>query len=62
MFNALPPVPNTVVVGSGTLAFQSCSDATLSYTFTGGSNSGASGTIALGRGPVPYGGAGCWDY
>ena len=50
------PAPNTVAVGSGTVAFQSCSSATLSYTFTGGSSSGKSGTIALSRvGPVPPG-------
>jgi photosystem II stability/assembly factor-like uncharacterized protein len=62
LFNTVPPIPSTVAVGSATLEFQDCSDATLSYSFTGGSNSGASGTIQLGRGPVPYGGAGCWDY
>ena len=55
MFNALPPIPSTVAVGSATLAFQSCTDATLSYSFTGGSNSGASGTILLVRDFVPYG-------
>jgi hypothetical protein len=50
------PAPNTVVVGSGTIAFQRCSSATLSYSFTGGSSNGASGTIALKRvGPVPAG-------
>ena len=49
MFNALPPTPSTVAVGSATLAFQSCTNATLSYSFTGGSNSGASGTIQLVR-------------
>jgi hypothetical protein len=50
------PAPNTVAVGSGTVAFQSCSSATLSYNFTGGSSSGKSGTIALSRvGPVPAG-------
>ena len=50
------PEPNTVVVGSGILAFQSCSSATLSYNFTSGSSSGASGSIALKRvGPVPAG-------
>jgi hypothetical protein len=50
------PAPSTVVVGSGTLAFQSCSSATLSYSFNGGSSSGASGAIALRRvGPVPAG-------
>ena len=62
MFNTLPPIPSTVAVGSATLTFQDCSDATLNYSFTGGSNSGASGTIKLGRDFVPYGGAGCWDY
>ncbi len=62
MFNTLPPIPSTVAVGSATLVFQDCWDATLSYSFTGGSSSGASGTIQLGRGPVPYGSAGCWDY
>jgi len=46
----------TVQVGSGTMVFQSCSAATFSYTFTGGSSSGSSGTITLGRvGPVPPG-------
>ena len=38
------PAPSTVVVGSGTIAFESCTSATLSYNFTGGSSSGASGT------------------
>jgi hypothetical protein len=48
--------PTTVSVGSGTLSFQSCTSATLSYNFTGATNGGASGTIALSRvGPVPVG-------
>jgi hypothetical protein len=59
MFNTLPPVPSTVAVGSATLAFQSCYDATLSYSFTGGSNSGASGTIKLSKSFLAYGGSGC---
>jgi hypothetical protein len=51
-----PPGQKTVPVGTGTMAFQSCSAATLSYSFTGGSSSGASGTIVLQRvGPVPKG-------
>ena len=51
----LPP-PSSVQVGTGTLAFQSCSAATFSYNFTGGSSSGMSGLIALSRiGPVPAG-------
>ena len=51
-----PPGQQTVPVGSGTLAFQSCSAATFAYNFTGGSSSGLSGSIALSRvGPVPAG-------
>ena len=50
------PAPASVVVGTGTLAFQSCSTATFSYNFTDGSSKGLSGTIALTRiGPVPVG-------
>ena len=50
------PAPHNTAVGTATLAFQSCAAATLSFTFTGGSNAGASGTIALVRvGPVPPG-------
>ena len=53
---AAVPGMQTVAVGTGTLAFQNCSAATLSFTFTGGSSSGSSGTIALKRvGPVPKG-------
>jgi hypothetical protein len=51
-----PTAVATVPVGSGTLAFQSCTAATFSYIFTGGSSSGLSGTIDLSRvGPVPPG-------
>jgi hypothetical protein len=50
------PGPPTVPVGSGTLAFQSCTAATFNYTFTGGTSTGLSGTITLSRvGPVPPG-------
>jgi hypothetical protein len=57
MFDApTPPGQKTVAVGTGTLAFQSCSSATFSYNFTGGSSSGLSGIIALSRvGPLPPG-------
>ena len=49
-----PTVPTSTKVGTGTLAFQSCSTATFNFNFTGGSSSGSSGTIALSRiGPVP---------
>ena len=51
-----PPGQSTVPVGTGTMAFQSCSAATFSYNFTGGSSSGSSGVITLSRvGPVPPG-------
>lgn len=53
-FNATSPAPVTVQVGSGTLSYQSCGAATLSYAFTGGASSGISGTISLARvGPIP---------
>ena len=56
VFNAAAPAPSTVVVGTGTLTFQSCSGATLDYNFTGGSSAGASGAITLSRiGPLPQG-------
>jgi hypothetical protein len=57
VFNMPPPASQkTVAVGSGTMAFQSCTAATFSYNFTAGSSSGLSGTIALSRvGPVPPG-------
>lgn len=50
------PAAKTMSVGTGVLAFQSCSAATLNYSFTGGSGSGLSGGIAAERiGPVPAG-------
>src|SRR6185369_2115078 len=51
-----PTRPNSVTVGSGTMTFLSCTSAALDFNFTGGSSSGASGTINLSRiGPVPQG-------
>jgi len=51
-----PPGQKTVVVGTGTMAIQSCTAATFSYSFTGGTSIGLSGTITLSRiGPVPPG-------
>ena len=51
-----PPGQQTVVVGTGTMEFQSCSAARFSYQFTGGTSSGLSGFINLRRvGPVPPG-------
>ena len=57
IFNTPTPAgQETVAVGTGTLAFQSCTAGTFSYTFTGGSSSGLSGTILLVRvGPTPPG-------
>ena len=55
-FDSVIGVPHSVAVGTGTLAFQSCSGARLDFNFTGGSSSGTSGAIALSRiGPVPQG-------
>ena len=51
-----PPGQETVPVGTGTMTFQSCSAATFSYNFTGGSSARLAGTINLRRvGPVPPG-------
>jgi DNA-binding beta-propeller fold protein YncE len=51
-----PGGQQTEAVGTGTLAFQSCAAATLSYNFTGGTSIGLSGTITLSRvGAVPLG-------
>ena len=48
------PAPATVAVDTATITFASCSSAQLAYSFTGGSNAGRNGTIALVRvGPVP---------
>ena len=44
-----PPGQKTEAVGTGTLAFQSCTAATFSYNFTAGSSSGLSGIIPLSR-------------
>jgi hypothetical protein len=56
-FDAPPPAgQGTVAVGTGTMRFLSCSAATFSYNFTGGSSIGRTGSIALSRvGPVPPG-------
>ena len=51
-----PPGQTSLPIGTATIAFQSCSAATFSYTFTAGSSSGLSGTLALSRvGPLPPG-------
>jgi len=39
VFDSTAATPHSAVVGSGTLAFQSCTSATLGFTFTGGSSS-----------------------
>lgn len=57
MFDTPTPLgQKTVAVGSGTMAFQSCTAATFAYNFIGGTSIGLSGTITLSRvGPVPPG-------
>ena len=43
-------------VGSATLSFQDCNNATLTFSFSGGSSVGQTGTITLQRlGPAPSG-------
>ena len=50
------PAAATAAVGNATIIFHDCANASLNYTFTGGSNEGLSGTIALTRvGPAPAG-------
>lgn len=55
-FDAAAPTPVSAVVGTGTVAFQSCAALTLNYAFTDGSLRGESGQMILTRvGPVPAG-------
>jgi len=55
VFNA-PAAVTTTQVGTAAVTFQSCSAATLAYSFTGGANQGLSGTINLSRlGAAPAG-------
>lgn len=55
VFNSGIPT-TTVPVGTANLVFNNCSSATLTYTFTAGTNNGRSGTMNLLRlGPVPAG-------
>jgi hypothetical protein len=56
LFDAATPKPATVQVGTASLIFESCVAAQLTYAFSGGTNSGLAGTIALTRlGPAPGG-------
>jgi hypothetical protein len=48
---------STTKVGTATITFQSCTSVTLTYAFTGGTNSGSSGTVNLTR--VAAAPAGC---
>ena len=53
---ATNPAPASVPVGTATVTLASCTAGQLNYTFTSGSSTGKSGTIALARvGPVPPG-------
>jgi len=49
LFAAATPSPHSSSIGSATLAFKSCTEATLTYDFAGGSSAGATGTIVLRR-------------
>ncbi|HEV7490096.1 MAG TPA: hypothetical protein VGO25_04780 [Rhodanobacteraceae bacterium] len=49
IFNSSAGVVSTDPVGTATLTFTSCNDATFDYTFTAGELSGTSGSIALTR-------------
>jgi len=54
-FNA-PGGTSSAQVGTASVRFQSCSQGTLSYTFTGGTNAGLTGSVNLSRlGPTPVG-------
>ena len=57
LFDAAPPVPTTNEVGTATLTLQSCTAATLDYTFNGGSSAGAAGRITLTK--IGAAGPGC---
>jgi hypothetical protein len=58
-FDAPTPAAHSDVVGFSDLTFSTCASARLTYTFTGGTNAGRSGSIDLVRvGPVPPGCAG----
>ncbi len=61
LFDDAAAIPTTVVVGTAGLTFVNCAQAKLRFNFTGGSSTGASGTITL-RQIGPSSGAGCWDY
>jgi hypothetical protein len=51
-----PTSTSSVQVGTASIVFQSCTAMTLSYQFTGGTNTGLHGTIDLQRvGPAPAG-------
>ena len=55
-FASAATVAATKAVGTATLRFTDCQNATWQYSFTGGTNAGQAGTIALTRiGPVPAG-------
>jgi hypothetical protein len=53
-FDQVPTAVQSPRVGAATLALSDCTHATLTYTFSGGSNAGLSGVLALTRvGPAP---------
>jgi protocatechuate 3,4-dioxygenase beta subunit len=53
---AAPGTLKTVAIGTATMQFTSCSTATLTYAFTGGTSAGRAGLLQLSRiGPTPAG-------
>jgi hypothetical protein len=51
-----PPNAQTIVAGTATLTFSSCTRATLAYNFTAGAMAGTAGSMPLARvGPTPPG-------
>jgi hypothetical protein len=56
LFESIDWITTTTEVGRAGITFDSCSAMTLSYVFSGGENSGLSGTVHLARlSPVPAG-------
>jgi hypothetical protein len=56
LFDNPSPTPHSVIVGTATITFTSCTTGQLAFNFTGGSNAGTAGVINLSRiGPTPAG-------
>jgi hypothetical protein len=56
LFDNPSPASHSVIVGTATITFTSCTTGQLAFNFTGGSSAGTSGVISLSRiGPTPAG-------